>query len=96
MCSIDLPDDALDDLVTSLIARSAGMERGSAFESVHSELLDTVTNYVGWAEESLDVAAAAAIHANLEEWFGNALNPVRFLSPALSLYGRPPAFLLDQ
>lgn len=83
-------DDALDDLVTSLIARSAGMERGSAFESVHSELLDTVTNYVGWAEESLDVAAAAAIHANLEEWFRQRSKSRQVFIPcAISLWEAP-------
>jgi hypothetical protein len=63
-------DDALDALVASLIARSAGMERGSGFETVHRELLDTLTKYLGRAENSLDATVVATIHANLEEWFG--------------------------
>jgi len=62
-------DDALDDLVASLMTRSPGMERGSAFETVHRELLDTMTNYLGRAEDSLDAAVVATIHTNLEEWF---------------------------
>jgi len=63
-------DDALDDLVASLITRSPGMERGSAFETVHRELIDTMTNYLGRAEGSLDAAVVATIHADLEKWFG--------------------------
>ncbi len=62
-------DDALDGLVASLIARSAGMERGSSFETVHRELLDTLTNYLGRAEDSLDATVVAAIHSDLENWF---------------------------
>lgn len=62
-------DDALDDLVASLMARTPGMERGSAFETVHRELLDAMTNYLGRTEDSLDAGAVATIHMNLEEWF---------------------------
>jgi Large polyvalent protein-associated domain 7 len=62
-------DDALDDFVVSLMARSAGMERGTSFETVHRELLDILTNYLGRAEDSLDATEVATIHANLEESF---------------------------
>jgi hypothetical protein len=74
-------DDALDNLVVSLIARSPGMGRGSAFKTVHRELLDTITNYLGQSEDSLDAAVMAAIHSNLKEWFRERSKPHQVFIP---------------
>lgn len=83
-------DDALDDFVASLIARSAGMERGSSFETVHRELLDTMTNYLGRSENSLDATDVATIHANLEEWFRQRSKPRQVFIPcAISPWAAP-------
>jgi hypothetical protein len=51
------------------------MERGSAFEAVHRQLLDTLANYVGRTEHSLDAAEMATIHVDLEKWFRQRAKP---------------------
>jgi hypothetical protein len=83
-------DDALDDFVASLMARSAGMERGTSFETVHRELLDILTNYLGRAEDSLDATEVATIHANLEESFRKRSKPRQVFIPcAISQWAAP-------
>jgi hypothetical protein len=83
-------DDALDGLVASLIARSPGMERGSAFETVHRELLNTITNHSGLSEDSLDAAVLETIHSNLKEWFRERSTPhLVFIPCAISPWEAP-------
>jgi hypothetical protein len=85
-------DDALDDLVASLIALSPGMERGSTFETVHRELLDTMTNYLGRAEDSLDADEVATIHVQLEEWFNQRSKSRQVFIPCAISPGEAPRF----
>jgi len=61
--------DAFDDLSESLVTRSAGMERGVAFESVRSELLGALANYVGRDADSIGADTVATLHTHLEQWF---------------------------
>jgi hypothetical protein len=61
--------DAFDDLSESLVARSSGMERGVAFESARSELLNVLANYVGSDADSINADTVATLHEHLEQWF---------------------------
>jgi len=81
---------AMDDLVTSLIKRSPGMERGSAYQSVYGELLGIMTSYLGRTKDSLDTAVVATIHANLEDWFKQHSKSRQFFLPcAISPWEAP-------
>lgn len=82
--------DAFDDLSKSLVARSTGMERGAVFESVRSELLDALANYVGSDADSIDADGVATLHAHLEQWFGQrAATRQVFIPCAISPWPAP-------
>ena len=61
--------DAFDDISESLVTRSSGMERGVDFESVRSELLNVLANYVGSDADSINADTVATLHMHLEQWF---------------------------
>jgi hypothetical protein len=61
--------DAFDDLSHSLVTRSSGMERGATFESVRSDLLNVLADYVGRDAASMSADTVATLHTHLEQWF---------------------------
>jgi hypothetical protein len=61
--------DAFDDLSELLVTRSSGMERGVSFDSVRSELLNVLVNYVGSDGDSMNADTVATLHTDLEQWF---------------------------
>lgn len=82
--------DAFDDLSESLVTRSAGMERGVAFESVRSELLDTLANYVGRDADSISADTVATLYTHLEQWFHQrAASRQVFIPCAISPWAAP-------
>ena len=82
--------DAFDDLSESLVTRSSGMERGVDFESVRSELLNVLANYVGSDADSINADTVATLHMHLEQWFSQrAASRQVFIPCAISPWEAP-------
>lgn len=82
--------DAFDNLSESLVMRSPAMERGATFNSIRSELLDLLVNYVGADLGSLNADAVTTLHAHLEQWFSrSAASRQIFIPCAISPWEAP-------